>query len=200
MHLSYLRMRDEFHSISLLESSPTVHACMCVMPLTAEISSLQVSVEAALEHPFFVFDRGWSSCSPAKTDQRFGLACHQLNVSDRCISLTQKRIEQTTPRSSTPLPHARTAADDSPTDERRVTSPSKHDSDGGDIDVTAVSGDTPTHDLGSGDAPGPSQTRAGSTDAEETLGRSDEATGASALVSVDSPASDAAQRTDTGST
>ncbi|KAK2176034.1 hypothetical protein NP493_689g01009 [Ridgeia piscesae] len=43
-----------------------------------------------LEHPFFVFGRGWSSCSPQRTMQYYSLQCHQLQVGDICISLTHK--------------------------------------------------------------------------------------------------------------
>ena len=42
-----------------------------------------------MEHPFFVFGRGWSSCSPERTRQRYGLHCFRLVVGDICISLTQ---------------------------------------------------------------------------------------------------------------
>lgn len=51
---------------------------------------LQVTVEAPLEHPFFVFDRGWSSCSPERTMRRYRLPCHRLTVGDCCISLTSR--------------------------------------------------------------------------------------------------------------
>lgn len=50
----------------------------------------QVTVEATLEHPFFVFGQGWSSCQPHRTLQRYGLPCQQLKVGDVCISLTHK--------------------------------------------------------------------------------------------------------------
>jgi len=49
---------------------------------------LQVSVSAGLEHPFFVFGRGWSSCSPSLSMARYHLLCNQLSVGDVCISLT----------------------------------------------------------------------------------------------------------------
>ncbi len=49
-------------------------------------------MEATLEHPFFVFGQGWSSCSPERTSQRFGLSCHRLSVGDVCISLTHKDV------------------------------------------------------------------------------------------------------------
>ncbi|XP_064611347.1 ataxin-1-like isoform X2 [Liolophura sinensis] len=53
---------------------------------------VQVTVEATMEHPFFVFGRGWSSCSPDRTLQRYGLGCKKLAVGDVCISLTHKDV------------------------------------------------------------------------------------------------------------
>ena len=53
---------------------------------------MQVTVEATLEHPFFVFGQGWSSCSPERTLQRYELSCHRLTVGDVCISLTHKDV------------------------------------------------------------------------------------------------------------
>lgn len=58
----------------------------------------QVTVEATLEHPFFVFGQGWSSCNPQQTLHRYGLQCHRLTVGDVCISLTHK--DASTPSSS----------------------------------------------------------------------------------------------------
>jgi len=46
-----------------------------------------------MEHPFFVYNRGWSSFSPSRTSQRYKLQCSQLEVGDRCISLTQKTAD-----------------------------------------------------------------------------------------------------------
>lgn len=53
---------------------------------------LQVTVEATVEHPFFVFGQGWSSCEPAWTSKRYGLDCQRLSVGDVCISLTHKEV------------------------------------------------------------------------------------------------------------
>ena len=53
---------------------------------------VQVTVEATLEHPFFVFNQGWSSCDPERTLLRYGLECHKLSVGDMCISLTHKEV------------------------------------------------------------------------------------------------------------
>ena len=49
----------------------------------------QVAVAAAREHPFFVCGKGWSSCSPQKTMDRYGLRCKRLLVGDCCLSLSQ---------------------------------------------------------------------------------------------------------------
>ena len=49
-------------------------------------------MEATLEHPFFVFGQGWSSCSVTRTLARYGLDCQKLNVGDVCISLTHKDV------------------------------------------------------------------------------------------------------------
>ncbi len=51
-------------------------------------------MEATLEHPFFVFRQGWSSCSPDRTESRYGLQCHKLRVGDVCISLTQRETSR----------------------------------------------------------------------------------------------------------
>ncbi|XP_037076521.1 ataxin-1-like, partial [Pollicipes pollicipes] len=45
----------------------------------------EVALEAQLEHPFFVFHRGWSSCSPALTLQLYSLPCRQLEAGDACV-------------------------------------------------------------------------------------------------------------------
>ena len=56
------------------------------------ILHFQVKVVATLEHPFFVFGKGWSSCEPSRTLQRFGLSSQRLNVNDVCVSLTHKDV------------------------------------------------------------------------------------------------------------
>ena len=166
-----------------------------------------------MEHPFFVFDRGWSSCSPSKSDQRFGLPCHQLNRGDRCISLTQKHLllqRSPPPRCSTPV------GDSTPGEMTHESSPSgrnergesrgrrssgRPDSEGGDIDVTAVSGGTPTGELSSSElllatptcSAAISQT--GSTQPSDDGNKpgTDERA-QSTFVSVDSPGSEPVQR------
>lgn len=41
-----------------------------------------------VEYPFFVQDRGWSSCCPQRTSQLYGLPCRQLMEGDVCLALT----------------------------------------------------------------------------------------------------------------
>ncbi|XP_076358168.1 uncharacterized protein LOC143250894 [Tachypleus tridentatus] len=53
-------------------------------------NEVQVSVEAPVEHPFYVFQQGWSSCSPERSLHRYGLICQKLKIGDICICLTQK--------------------------------------------------------------------------------------------------------------
>jgi len=45
------------------------------------------TVETPLEHPFFIYENGWSSCSPDKTRDRYGLEVRKLSVGDPCLSL-----------------------------------------------------------------------------------------------------------------
>ncbi|XP_067940644.1 ataxin-1-like [Watersipora subatra] len=51
---------------------------------------LEATVEATLEHPFFVFGQGWSSVKPESTLNYYKMKSQQLKVRDRCISLTLK--------------------------------------------------------------------------------------------------------------
>lgn len=76
---------------------------------------LQVDIEAAIEHPFFVYGQGWASCSPEKSMQQFGLKCQRLQVGDICLSLLPreskpKPVHSSSPQSSSaylaPLPPA----------------------------------------------------------------------------------------------
>ena len=77
-------------------------------------------MEADLEHPFFVFGRGWSSACPEKTILRWGhfktrvtfdlifsplstryrLPCRRLQLGDVCISLTHIQSNEPTPSTS----------------------------------------------------------------------------------------------------
>jgi len=53
--------------------------------------SLQVTITAPEEHPFFVFGAGWSSISPSLSMTRYGLSCAKLSLGDVCISLAKTK-------------------------------------------------------------------------------------------------------------
>ncbi|XP_066503698.1 ataxin-1-like [Hoplias malabaricus] len=74
----------------------------------------KVTIDVPPEHPFFVFGQGWSSCSPERTAQLYGLTCHHLQVGDVCVSITLQ--QQSAPQQKLPPPsqqqqtiHARTS-------------------------------------------------------------------------------------------
>lgn len=75
-----------FASVKCLTADSSYTHCSC-------FRSVQTTVESTMEHPFFVYNRGWSSFNPLKTSQRYELRCMQLEVGDRCISLTQKNAD-----------------------------------------------------------------------------------------------------------
>ena len=54
-------------------------------------------MEAAVEHPFYVFGQGWSSVSPKGTMARYQLSCKDLNLGDLCISLTHRDSKSVSP-------------------------------------------------------------------------------------------------------
>lgn len=63
----------------------------------------KVTIDVPPEHPFFVFGQGWSSCSPERTAQLYGLTCHHLQVGDVCVSVT---LQQQTPPQQKPQQQA----------------------------------------------------------------------------------------------
>ena len=54
-------------------------------------SKVKVSLDCALEHPFFVVQKGWSSCSPSICSKRYGLNSHRLTKGDIVITLANKQ-------------------------------------------------------------------------------------------------------------
>ncbi|KAI1890863.1 hypothetical protein AGOR_G00157980 [Albula goreensis] len=100
-----LRRVEELRTEDFLlcpDPSPDIHLSSCTVLLISPspdpaFSRLQVLLpdhstqellEVLLEYPFFVRDRGWSSCCPRKTAQLYELRCHQLRVGDVCLALT----------------------------------------------------------------------------------------------------------------
>jgi zinc transporter 12 len=73
--------------VKLEENSKT---CSVYITFAVGNRKANFTVEAPAEHPFYVYHRGWSSCSPEGTLNRYGLECHKLKQGDTCISLTKK--------------------------------------------------------------------------------------------------------------
>ncbi|KAM3872450.1 uncharacterized protein ACN63O_003757 [Diretmus argenteus] len=94
-----LRTEDFMRSA---DTSPEFHLSTCTVLLIAPsnaqgFSHLQVHLtdrntqellKVLVEYPFFVRDRGWSSCCPQRTTQLYGLPCRQLAEGDVCLALT----------------------------------------------------------------------------------------------------------------
>ncbi|KAL4613558.1 ataxin-1-like [Arapaima gigas] len=58
----------------------------------------RVTIDVPPEHPFFVFGQGWSSCSPERTAQLYGLTCHHLQAGDVCVSITLQQPQHQHPQ------------------------------------------------------------------------------------------------------
>ncbi|XP_067303509.1 uncharacterized protein zmp:0000000926 [Pseudorasbora parva] len=89
----FLRSADtlpEFHlstcTILLISPGPTYGFNHLQVLLTDRNTQELLTVLA--EYPFFVRDRGWSSCSPQRSAQLYGLQCRQLSTGDVCLALT----------------------------------------------------------------------------------------------------------------
>ncbi|XP_018612051.2 uncharacterized protein LOC108936893 [Scleropages formosus] len=102
-------------------TSPEFHLSFCTIlsispSSTPGFSNLQVLLadrntqellKVLVEYPFFVRDRGWSSCCPQRTAQLYGLHCRQLSEGDVCLALTPvPSAPPTAPPSAPPLPLA----------------------------------------------------------------------------------------------
>ncbi|XP_072947561.1 uncharacterized protein Atx-1 isoform X2 [Epargyreus clarus] len=61
------------------------------LTLTYDRNRTQVELESTVEHPFFVYGRGWASCKPEHTLARYGLRVQRLQVGDVCVSLVPRR-------------------------------------------------------------------------------------------------------------
>ncbi|CAH2091014.1 unnamed protein product [Euphydryas editha] len=61
------------------------------LTLTYDRNRSQVELETTVEHPFFVYGRGWASCKPERTLARYGLRVQRLQVGDVCVSLVERK-------------------------------------------------------------------------------------------------------------
>lgn len=67
-----------------------IKSCSVLLSFSVGRTKVPVTVEAPIEHPFFVFHKGWSSFSPERSQLRYGLKCRKLRVGDNCVSLTPR--------------------------------------------------------------------------------------------------------------
>lgn len=79
-----------------------------LLPKCAFLSRQELLTVLA-EYPFFVRDRGWSSCSPQRSARLYGLQCRQLSAGDVCLALTPTPApsgpaEMPPPRAPVPAP------------------------------------------------------------------------------------------------
>ena len=74
-------------------NSPLVNPTVLIK-FFLESSRSVVFIEVPIEHPFFVFHRGWSSWNPQRTYDKFGLKCRKLKIGDTCISLIRRQRKQ----------------------------------------------------------------------------------------------------------
>lgn len=96
------------------DTSPEFHLSTCTVLLISAgsaqgFSHLQVHLtdrntqellKVLVEYPFFVQQKGWSSCSPQRTSQLYGLPCRQLAEGDVCLVLTPTPTQSHRTRSS----------------------------------------------------------------------------------------------------
>lgn len=61
------------------------------LTLTYDRNRSQVELESTVEHPFFVYGRGWASCKPERTLAQYGLRVQRLQVGDVCVSLVPRK-------------------------------------------------------------------------------------------------------------
>lgn len=114
-----LRTEDFLRSA---DTSPEFHLSTCTVLVispssTQGFSHLQVHLtdrnsqellQVLVEYPFFVQDQGWSSCSPQRTTQLYGLPCRQLSEGDVCLALTPMptQTQRTPTRTSSRAHHS----------------------------------------------------------------------------------------------
>ncbi|XP_022594991.1 uncharacterized protein LOC111217411 [Seriola dumerili] len=81
---------SEFHlsTCTVLLISPSSSQGFSHLQVHLTDRNTQELLKVLVEYPFFVQDRGWSSCCPQRTTQLYGLPCRQLMEGDVCLALT----------------------------------------------------------------------------------------------------------------
>ncbi|KAL1431871.1 hypothetical protein MTO96_013961 [Rhipicephalus appendiculatus] len=95
-------LRIDSSRVLRVAEAPSKGDGVALLSFSVGQNQVQVTVEAPVEHPFFVFNRGWSSCNPERSLQRYQLQCHRLSVGDVCISLTHRARRTGLPPTTAP--------------------------------------------------------------------------------------------------
>ncbi|XP_028849840.1 inactive histone-lysine N-methyltransferase 2E [Denticeps clupeoides] len=124
----FLRSADtlpEFHlstcTVLLISPSPT-HGFNQLQVLLADRNTQELLTVLA-EYPFFVRDRGWSSCCPERSAQLYGLSCRQLHPGDVCLALTPKPNPSPVPARAHTTNRATSGTEPGPLHEERMPPP-----------------------------------------------------------------------------
>ncbi|XP_004546246.1 uncharacterized protein zmp:0000000926 [Maylandia zebra] len=101
----FLRSADsspEFHlsTCTVLQISPSSTQGFSHLHVHLTDRNTQELLKVLVEYPFFVQDRGWSSCCPQRTTQLYSLPCRQLTEGDVCLALTPTPTHRTHTRTS----------------------------------------------------------------------------------------------------
>ncbi|KAG7477951.1 hypothetical protein MATL_G00075040 [Megalops atlanticus] len=92
---------------TILLISPSPDSAFTHLQVLLPDHSTQELPEVLAEYPFFVRNRGWSSCCPQRTAQVYGLRCHQLRVGGKGFGpqyIHAKADEEKVPARSPPTP------------------------------------------------------------------------------------------------
>ena len=67
---------------TVVRLEPVLSTGLFLLSFTLGKGRSAAKISASPEHPFFVDDHGWSSCSPSLSMARYSLSTHQLAVGD----------------------------------------------------------------------------------------------------------------------
>lgn len=74
------------------------------LTLTYGRNRSQVELESTVEHPFFVYGRGWASYKPERTLAQYGLRVHRLQIGDVFVSLAPRKHASPAPPAPSSMP------------------------------------------------------------------------------------------------
>lgn len=101
---------------------------LVVLTLSHGENKRTVDIETTTEHPYYIYGRGWASCSPERTLSCYGLNCQRLQVGDVCVSLSPRQTSVAEPIPPVPtVPSADSDSEDKSGKRRRWSAPDQID-------------------------------------------------------------------------